>query len=193
MTKSSVFIYLEDSCKINPYSNGPKTKKEIILPGRAGYLLCLHLSTAAGLPLIVWCMRWMTMLDQPVEEQARKSAPVHCCSRSCLSCWMTSLTVRWQPGWLLIVVHFHGKKILTAMQSSQIKWRQWKQTVHIKGEIRPCLDAKFFWQNTSHRMFGHMHGVLNEVYLQNFLHGRVVNSETNLMSLLNSWFAIVML
>ena len=35
------------------------------------------------------------------------------------------------------------------------------------------------------RMLGHMHGILNEVYLQNFLHGWAVNRETNLMSLLN--------
>ena len=28
-------------------------------------------------------------------------------------------------------------------------------------------------------------GVLNEIYLQNFLHGWVVNHETNLMSILN--------
>ena len=41
-------------------------------------------------------------------------------------------------------------------------------------------------KKTSHRIFGHMHGVLNEVYLQNFLHGWVVNRETNLMSLTNS-------
>ena len=164
-------------------------RKSFYLAGQATSCACIWVL----LPAYLWCMRWMTMLDQPVEEQARKSAPVHCCSRSCLSCWMTSLTVRRQPGWFLIVVHFHGKKKLTAMQSSQIKWWQWKQTVHIKGEIRPCLDAKIFWQNTSHRMFGHMHGVLNEVYLQNFLHGLVVNSETNLMSLLNSWCAIVML
>jgi len=34
-------------------------------------------------------------------------------------------------------------------------------------------------------MFRHMHGVINEVYLQNFLHGWAVNRETNLMSLLN--------
>ena len=45
----------------------------------------------------------------------------------------------------------------------------------------------------SHRMFRHMHGVLNEVYLQNFLHRWTVNRETNLMSLLNPWFATVML
>ena len=38
-----------------------------------------------------------------------------------------------------------------------------------------------------------MHGVLNEVYLQKFLHGCAVNRETNLMSLLNPWFATVML
>jgi hypothetical protein len=38
-----------------------------------------------------------------------------------------------------------------------------------------------------------LHGVLNEVYLQFFLHGWAVNRETNLMSLLNPWFATVML
>ena len=31
-------------------------------------------------------------------------------------------------------------------------------------------------------MFRHMHRVLNEVYLQNFLHGWTVNRETNLIS-----------
>jgi len=35
-------------------------------------------------------------------------------------------------------------------------------------------------------MFGHMHEILNNIYLHNFLHGWVVNRETNLMSLLNS-------
>ena len=40
-------------------------------------------------------------------------------------------------------------------------------------------------KKTSHRMFRYIHGVLNEVYLQNFLHGWTVNRETNLMSLFN--------
>ena len=48
-----------------------------------------------------------------------------------------------------------------------------------------CLDLKFLHQKISNRIFGQMHGVLNEVYLQNFLHGWVINYETNLMSLLN--------
>ena len=37
----------------------------------------------------------------------------------------------------------------------------------------------------SHRIFRYMHGVLNEVYLQNFLHRWAVNRETNLMNLIN--------
>ena len=45
----------------------------------------------------------------------------------------------------------------------------------------------------SHQIFRHTHGVLNEVYLQNFLHRWAVSHETNLISLLNSWFATVML
>ena len=40
-------------------------------------------------------------------------------------------------------------------------------------------------KKTSHQMLGHMYGVLNEIYLQNFLYGWAVNRETNLMSLLN--------
>ena len=40
-------------------------------------------------------------------------------------------------------------------------------------------------KKTSHRMFRHIYGVLNKVYLQNFLYGWPVNRETNLMSLLN--------
>ena len=48
--------------------------------------------------------------------------------------------------------------------------------------VAVCISRKR--KITSHRMFRHMHGVLNEVYLQNFLHGWAVNRETNLMSLL---------
>ena len=51
--------------------------------------------------------------------------------------------------------------------------------------LRPCLDPKILHQKTSHRMFGNMHGVLNKIYLQNFLHGWIENREMNLMSLLN--------
>jgi len=42
-------------------------------------------------------------------------------------------------------------------------------------------------------MFRHIHKVLNEVYLQNFLHGWVVNREMNLMSLLSQRAATVVL
>ena len=34
-------------------------------------------------------------------------------------------------------------------------------------------------------MFGHMHKILNKIYLQNFLNEWVVNREINPMSLLN--------
>ena len=37
----------------------------------------------------------------------------------------------------------------------------------------------------SHQIYWHIHKVLNEVYLQNFLHGWAINRETNLMSPLN--------
>ena len=40
-------------------------------------------------------------------------------------------------------------------------------------------------EKKSHRMLGYMYGVLNAVYLQNFLYGWAVNRETNLMSILN--------
>ena len=33
------------------------------------------------------------------------------------------------------------------------------------------LEPQFFPQKTSHQMFEHMYGVLNEVYLQNFFNG----------------------
>ena len=48
-----------------------------------------------------------------------------------------------------------------------------------------CIRQNFYNKKTSHQMFRHMHGVLNEIYLQNFLHEWAVNRETNLMSLLN--------
>ena len=46
---------------------------------------------------------------------------------------------------------------------------------------------------TSHRMFRHIYGVLNKIYLQNFLQEWVVNREMDLMNLLNPWYATVML
>ena len=54
---------------------------------------------------------------------------------------------------------------------------------------KPCKRKK----KKSHRMFEHMYEVLNEVYLQNFLYGWDVNRETNLMNILNPWFATVIL
>ena len=56
--------------------------------------------------------------------------------------------------------------------------------------LRRCLDSLFRSQpvnsiHATHRMFEHIYGVLNKVYLQNFLHEWAVNRETNLMSLLN--------
>ena len=69
----------------------------------------------------------------------------------------------------------------------------WCTTLWFSNWLRVCLDPKFLYSKTSHRMFGRMREVLNEVYLQNFLHGWVINRETNLMSLLNPWFATVML
>ena len=44
-------MYHDASCKINPYNNGPKKKrKSVYLAGLA--TPCLHLSTAARLPLM---------------------------------------------------------------------------------------------------------------------------------------------
>ena len=65
--------------------------------------------------------------------------------------------------------------------------------LHHTSICRPCLDPKILHQKISHRMFGHMHGVLNKIYMQIFSYGWVVNREMNLMSLLNPWFATVML
>jgi hypothetical protein len=59
----------------------------------------------------------------------------------------------------------------------------------IRGKILPILfsnhgrtgkNAKFYFAKKSYQF-----EVLNEVYLQNFLHGWVVNHETNLMMLIN--------
>ena len=56
----------------------------------------------------------------------------------------------------------------------------------IKGPVYFLLYIPCKHKKMSHRIFRHMHGVLNEVYLKNFLHGWAVNRETNLMSLFNS-------
>ena len=54
-----------------------------------------------------------------------------------------------------------------------------------KALFRSLLVNPVNTKKSSHRMFRHMHGVLNEVYLQNILHRWAVNRETNLMILLN--------
>ena len=72
-----------------------------------------------------------------------------------------------------------------------VAWRHVMFAVFLGPQItsHKPVNAK----KLSHRMFRHMYGVLNEVYLQNFLHGWAVNREPNLMSLLNPRFATVML
>jgi hypothetical protein len=51
----------------------------------------------------------------------------------------------------------------------------------IKGLFSsPCINAKKFFAKESYQF-----EVLNEVYLQNFLHRWIVNRETNLMMLIN--------
>ena len=51
------------------------------------------------------------------------------------------------------------------------------------GQFLTHKSAKV--KKQSHRIFRHMHRVLNEVYLQIFLHRWAVNRETNLIRLLN--------
>ena len=59
--------------------------------------------------------------------------------------------------------------------------------------LKDRLDFKILHLKISHQIFGHMYGVLNKIYLQTFLHRWVVNHEMNLMSLLNLYFATLML
>ena len=66
------------------------------------------------------------------------------------------------------------------MLYTALRFAQMALALFISDPVNP-VNAK----KKSHRMFRHMHGVLNEVYLQNFLYGWAVNRETNLMSLLN--------
>jgi hypothetical protein len=63
----------------------------------------------------------------------------------------------------------------------------------IKQLLWACLDHFAKTQNFPVVKESYQFEVLNKVYLQNFLHGWVVNRETNLMSLLNPYFATVML
>ena len=55
-----------------------------------------------------------------------------------------------------------------------------------RGIVRLCLVPckRNFFSTESYQF-----EVLNEVYLQNFLHRLVVNRETNLMMLINSWLS----
>ena len=54
-----------------------------------------------------------------------------------------------------------------------------------RPELRVWLLGNFPRHRPCRSLLVNMHGVLNKVYLQNFLHGWAVNRETNLMSLLN--------
>ena len=51
--------------------------------------------------------------------------------------------------------------------------------------LRPCLDREPVKAKKFLRFESSQFEVLNEVYLQNFLHRWVVNRETNLMMLIN--------
>ena len=52
------------------------------------------------------------------------------------------------------------------------------------GSLRPCLVPKNFQDSLSHRIFGHMHRVLNVVLKNNQLYNLTVNDEINLLNLI---------
>jgi len=42
---------------------------------------------------------------------------------------------------------------------------QFLKELSLLTAVWPCLDGKKFWKKNQHHMFGHMHRVLNKVYL----------------------------
>ena len=65
---------------------------------------------------------------------------------------------------------------------SYMPWSSRKADTIFMGVFR----SQFFFKKILHQIFEYMHEVLNEIYLQFFLHGWIVNREMNLISLLNS-------
>jgi len=53
-----------------------------------------------------------------------------------------------------------------------------------------CLGPKILHPKTSHQIFWHMHGVLNKIYLQNFLHGITLLCSVVVSVLENIWATI---
>ena len=60
-----------------------------------------------------------------------------------------------------------------------------KDQVIAKLRIRPCLVFKKFQDFPSHRIFEHIHEVLNIVLKNNQLYSLAVNDEMNLLSLIS--------
>ena len=60
------------------------------------------------------------------------------------------------------------------------------QGLQLSEQQRPCLVLKNFQDFPSHRIFGHMHEVLNIVLKNNQMHSLVANDEMNLLSLISS-------
>jgi hypothetical protein len=58
-------------------------------------------------------------------------------------------------------------------------------SINARHRVGACLVHFAFLQNFTVAKESYQFEVLNEVYLQNFLHGWVVNHETNLMMLIN--------